>query len=117
MLAAIELVERYTLFVGCSVVDDHLTSPIALVDPSRPGVDDREAESRQGHVAVVALADLEGAERLAAPMCRGRLELAWAPPIAAAMDDLLARDPPCRTAVRVHVPSGPVRFVEATSGA
>src|SRR5262245_27032496 len=52
-----------------SLIDDGLTLAIALVDRSRPGVEEGCAEAIEHHVAKVALIDANGREAAAVSVC------------------------------------------------
>jgi len=53
-----------------SLIDDGLTLAVALVDRSRPGVEERSAEAIERHVSKVALVDENSREAPAVSVCR-----------------------------------------------
>ena len=52
-----------------SLIDDGLTLAVALVNRSRPGVEERSAEAIERHVSKVALIDTNGREAAAVSVC------------------------------------------------
>ena len=86
------------------LIDDGLSLSVALVDRSRPGVEEGGAEAIERHVAKVALVDTNGGEAAAVAVGRPtRLELARAAVIAVAIAELDSFDVPvnlCHGALR-----------------
>src|SRR5919108_2857745 len=81
--------KRVSLLAVRSLIDDGLTLAVALVDRSRPGVEERAAQAIERHVSKVALLDPNGREAAAVSVCRpGQVELARTGVVAVAIAEL-----------------------------
>src|SRR5438128_9914956 len=91
---ALHGLDRLALLIGGGLVDHQLSSAVALVDRTRPGHDEGEANAGEADVTEVPVAYLPGDQRPAVTVRGFGVELAGARPHAVAAGRFLAADAP-----------------------
>jgi hypothetical protein len=89
-----------------SLIDDGLTLAVALVDRSRPTIEESCAEAIERDVSKVTVIDANGGKAAAVSVCgAGGLELARTGEITIAIADLYSLDVPVNVCHGVLLPS------------
>src|SRR5687767_5144492 len=98
--------KRGSLLAVRSLIDDSLTLAVALVDRSRPTIEESRAEAIERDVSKVTFIDANGGEAAAVSVCgAGGLELARTGEITIAIADLNSLDVPVNVCHGVLLPS------------